>query len=127
MRKHHLARGIVCLLLAAGLICSAAPVASAAQADAPSLQTDAAQAAALVDLEQAKADLTQAREAAGLIEDAVKLNADVMNLSLGSTAGFYGDMEFLQAALEKATADGVLCCVAVGTLRLGAAAEPLCG
>ena len=71
MRKHHLARGLVCLLLAAGLICSAAPVASAAQADAPPLQTDAAQAAALVDLEQAKADLTQAREAAGLIEGAV--------------------------------------------------------
>lgn len=48
------------------------------------------------------------------IEDAVKLGADIMNLSLGSTAGFYDDVAYLQTALQSATNDGVLCCVAAG-------------
>ena len=48
------------------------------------------------------------------IEDAVKLGADIMNLSLGSTAGFYDDVTYLQTALQNATNDGVLCCVAAG-------------
>ena len=48
------------------------------------------------------------------IEDAVKLGADIMNLSLGSTAGFYDDVAYLQTALQCATNDGVLCCVAAG-------------
>ena len=34
------------------------------------------------------------------IEDAVKLGADIMNLSLGSTAGFYDDVAYLQSALQ---------------------------
>lgn len=48
------------------------------------------------------------------VEDAVKLGADIMNLSLGSTAGFYDDVAYLQSALQSATDDGVLCCVAAG-------------
>ena len=112
MRKHHLARGLVCLLLAAGLICSAAPVASAAQADAPSLQTDAAQAAALVDLEQAKADLTQAREAAGLIEGAVdELDPDetvrvIVQTSIAPAVGKEDSMAYTASA-KQAEADAL--------------------
>jgi len=48
------------------------------------------------------------------VEDAVKLDADIVNLSLGSTAGFYDDVDHLQRALQTATDAGVLCCVAAG-------------
>ena len=48
------------------------------------------------------------------VEDGVKLGADIMNLSLGSTAGFYDDVAFLQSALDQATEEGILCCVAAG-------------
>ena len=48
------------------------------------------------------------------VEDGVKLGADIMNLSLGSTAGFYDDVAYLQSALDQATEEGILCCVAAG-------------
>ena len=35
------------------------------------------------------------------VEDAVKLGADIMNLSLGSTAGFYDDVAYLQSATPE--------------------------
>ena len=48
------------------------------------------------------------------VEDAVKLGADIINLSLGSTPGFYDDVEYLQKALATAEEHGVLACVAAG-------------
>lgn len=48
------------------------------------------------------------------VEDSVKLGADILNLSLGSTAGFYDDVEYLQKALGTAQENGVLACVAAG-------------
>ena len=48
------------------------------------------------------------------VEDAVKLGADIINLSLGSTAGFYDDVEYLQKALASAEEHGILACVAAG-------------
>ena len=47
------------------------------------------------------------------VEDAVKLGADIMNLSLGSTAGFYDDVAYLQSA-PRVRPMTVLCCVAAG-------------
>ena len=36
------------------------------------------------------------------VEDSVKLGADILNLSLGGTAGFYSDADYLQKALAYA-------------------------
>ena len=48
------------------------------------------------------------------VEDSVKLGADVINLSLGSGAGFYSDVEYLRRALSYAEENNVICCVAAG-------------
>lgn len=48
------------------------------------------------------------------VEDSVKLGADILNLSLGGTAGFYDDADYLQKALAYAEKNGVVVCVAAG-------------
>lgn len=48
------------------------------------------------------------------IEDAVKLGADVINLSLGSDSGSSSDWNFTNQAIRRATAQGVVCCVSAG-------------
>lgn len=48
------------------------------------------------------------------VEDSVKLGADILNLSLGGTAGFYDDADCLQKALAYAEKNGVVVCVAAG-------------
>ena len=48
------------------------------------------------------------------VEDSVKLGADILNLSLGGTAGFYDDVDYLQKALAYAEESGVVVCVAAG-------------
>lgn len=48
------------------------------------------------------------------VEDSVKLGADILNLSLGGTAGFYSDADYLQKALAYAEKNGVVVCVAAG-------------
>ena len=48
------------------------------------------------------------------VEDSVKLGADILNLSLGGTVGFYNDVEYLQKALATAQDNGILVCVAAG-------------
>ena len=48
------------------------------------------------------------------VEDSVKLGADILNLSLGGTAGFYDDADYLQKALAYAEKNGAVVCVAAG-------------
>lgn len=48
------------------------------------------------------------------IEDAVKLGADVINLSLGSDGGSSSDWNFINSAIRRASARGVVCCVSAG-------------
>lgn len=48
------------------------------------------------------------------IEDAVKLGADVINMSLGSTAGFVTDEDYVQNAVDAASEKGVLVCISAG-------------
>lgn len=48
------------------------------------------------------------------VEDSVKLGADILNLSLGGTAGFYSDADYLQKALAYAEKNGAVVCVAAG-------------
>ena len=48
------------------------------------------------------------------VEDSVKLGADIINMSLGGGAGFYDDIDYLQAALAYAEENGVICCTAGG-------------
>lgn len=48
------------------------------------------------------------------VEDSVKLGADILNLSLGGTAGFYDDADYLQKALAYAEKNGVVVCVVAG-------------
>lgn len=48
------------------------------------------------------------------VEDSVKLGADILNLSLGGTAGFYSDADYLQKALAYAEENGAVVCVAAG-------------
>ncbi|MGL5352542.1 MAG: S8 family serine peptidase, partial [Clostridium sp.] len=48
------------------------------------------------------------------IEGSVELNADVINMSLGSSAGFRDANEPEQVAIKNATDDGVICVVSAG-------------
>lgn len=48
------------------------------------------------------------------IEDSVKLGADVINMSLGSPAGFVTDEDYVQNAVNNASKEGVICCISAG-------------
>lgn len=48
------------------------------------------------------------------IDDAIKLGADVLNMSLGSTAGFYIPESAENIALTNATDNGIVCSVSAG-------------
>lgn len=48
------------------------------------------------------------------IEDAVKLDVDVINMSLGSENGVVDEDAFKSKAIKKAMANGVLCCISAG-------------
>ncbi len=48
------------------------------------------------------------------IEDAVALGADVINMSLGTDAGFYGSDRYISRAVDAAEAEGVFVAVAAG-------------
>lgn len=48
------------------------------------------------------------------IEKSVELHADVINMSLGSTAGYRDDEDPEQIAIKNATDDGVICVVSAG-------------
>ena len=48
------------------------------------------------------------------IEDSVKLDADVINMSLGSDSGFDTDADFIEAAVEKAYQAGVVSAISAG-------------
>ncbi len=49
------------------------------------------------------------------IEDAIKLGADIVNMSLGRANGFYNSsFDLLEQEVEIASANGILCCVAAG-------------
>ncbi|MBQ8042710.1 MAG: S8 family serine peptidase, partial [Clostridia bacterium] len=46
------------------------------------------------------------------IEDSVKLGADIINMSLGYECSVKSDEDYLQEAINKASAEGVVCCIA---------------
>jgi len=48
------------------------------------------------------------------IEDAVKLGADIINMSLGIDNAVVSDEDFMQVALNNAAKEGVICCIAAG-------------
>ncbi|WML50610.1 S8 family serine peptidase [Neobacillus sp. PS3-34] len=48
------------------------------------------------------------------IDDGIKLGADVMNMSLGSTAGFVSPDGFEQSSIERAVNNGVLMSISAG-------------
>ncbi len=48
------------------------------------------------------------------IDDAVKLKADVLNMSLGSTASFYIAESAVDRAITNATNDGIVCSISAG-------------
>ena len=48
------------------------------------------------------------------IEKSVELDADVINMSLGSSAGYRDDYDPEQVAIKNATDDGVICVVSAG-------------
>lgn len=48
------------------------------------------------------------------IEKSVELDADVINMSLGSSAGYRNDNDPEQVAIKNATDDGVICVVSAG-------------
>lgn len=48
------------------------------------------------------------------IEKSVDLHADVINMSLGSTAGYRDDEDPEQVAIKNATDDGVICVISAG-------------
>lgn len=48
------------------------------------------------------------------IEDAVKLDVDVINMSLGSENGVVDEDAFKSKAIKKAMENGVLCCISAG-------------
>lgn len=48
------------------------------------------------------------------IEESVKLGADVINMSLGSSAGYRDSLDPEQIAIKNATDDGVICVVSAG-------------
>lgn len=54
------------------------------------------------------------------IEDSVKLGADVINMSLGSEAGFMDDEDPQQVAVKNAADNGVLCVVSAGNAQTSA-------
>lgn len=48
------------------------------------------------------------------IDDAIKLGADVLNMSLGSTASFYDEDSAEDLAIKRATENGIVCAVSAG-------------
>lgn len=52
------------------------------------------------------------------IEDAVKLGADVINMSLGTDCGFYGRDRYIARAVDAAEAEGVFVSVAAGNFGI---------
>ncbi|MFZ7943794.1 S8 family serine peptidase [Neobacillus sp. 19] len=48
------------------------------------------------------------------IDDSIKLGADVLNMSLGSTASFYDEESAEDLAIQRATANGIVCAVSAG-------------
>ncbi|MFJ7729585.1 S8 family serine peptidase [Neobacillus sp. NPDC097160] len=48
------------------------------------------------------------------IDDSIKLGADVLNMSLGSTASFYDENSAEDLAIQRATANGIVCAVSAG-------------
>ena len=48
------------------------------------------------------------------IEKSVELNADIINMSLGSSAGYRNEVAPEQVAIKNATDDGVICVVSAG-------------
>lgn len=48
------------------------------------------------------------------IDDAIKLNVDVINMSLGSTAGFVDESSAEQQAVTRATENGILVAISAG-------------
>jgi len=50
----------------------------------------------------------------GAIEDAIKLGANVLNMSLGSTAGFYEYESPVNSAITNAVNNGVVCSISAG-------------
>ncbi|WHY85459.1 S8 family serine peptidase [Neobacillus novalis] len=48
------------------------------------------------------------------IDDSIKLGADVLNMSLGSTASFYEENSAEDLAIRRATANGIVCAVSAG-------------
>lgn len=60
------------------------------------------------------ADTCTVDEIVKAIEDAVKLGADVINMSLGVGVVSVNDSEFMQQAVNEAAKAGVLCCISAG-------------
>lgn len=58
------------------------------------------------------------------IEDAVKLGADVVNLSLGTDYGFYGSDRYVSRAVDGAKEAGVFVAVAAGNAEISTDADP---
>lgn len=48
------------------------------------------------------------------IDDAIKLKADVLNMSLGSAAGFYVEDDAVNVAITKAVDNGIVCSISAG-------------
>jgi lactocepin len=48
------------------------------------------------------------------IDDSIKLGADVLNMSLGSTASFYDENSAEDLAIQRATANGIVCATSAG-------------
>lgn len=48
------------------------------------------------------------------VEDAVKLGADIINMSLGSDKSIVSDEDYIQVAVENASKEGVICCISAG-------------
>lgn len=58
------------------------------------------------------------------IEDSVKLGADVINMSLGSSAGFSNPDDPENAAVRKATEAGVICVISAGNSSTSSSTSP---
>jgi lactocepin len=48
------------------------------------------------------------------IDDSIKLGADVLNMSLGSVASFYQENSAEDLAIQRATANGIVCAMSAG-------------
>ncbi|SHJ13773.1 lactocepin [Clostridium cavendishii DSM 21758] len=57
------------------------------------------------------------------IEDSVKLGADIVNMSLGSSGGFMDKDEPVQVAVKNATDNGVLCVISAGNAQTAATSD----